>query len=42
MAAQMEGWELGVDDMATLDGLEEGLVTGWDPVSITPEECDRM
>lgn len=29
-------FQLGSSDMATLDGLEERLVTGWDPVSRDP------
>ena len=26
------GFELGEGDMSALDGLEEDLVTGWDPI----------
>ncbi|KAL4859666.1 putative oxidoreductase [Chlorella vulgaris] len=29
-------FELGAEDMATLDGLESGLVTGWDPIANNP------
>jgi diketogulonate reductase-like aldo/keto reductase len=30
--ADVFDWQLGQDDMAALDGLEEDLVTGWDPI----------
>ena len=29
-------WELSAEDMAALDGLDEGLVTGWDPIKDAP------
>jgi diketogulonate reductase-like aldo/keto reductase len=30
------GFELDADDMKALDGMEEGLVTGWDPIRDHP------
>ncbi len=38
---QVWDWELDGAAMAALDGLEAGLVTGWDPVAASLAECDR-
>lgn len=37
-ATNLDVWsfELGGDEMASLDALEEGLVTGWDPITADP------
>lgn len=30
------GFKLNLEDMQALDALEEGLVTGWDPITSDP------